>query len=230
MTNIIILYLVSAGLSLLSSLFICLAINSDAKARNLKARKTYAILAFFFPLIVGIVYACTRNNAKTLDTPLTTDPKKLVKKSIIYIIVAILIYVGSFGFGVYMGVSGLTGDNGIFSMFEDREMYDMKGNLIANDMAMPAYDRDGNKYLLYESSIDDEEYFSYYANEATNEEFDSEFCYVDSEGYFFFDKDGKVDVNDDGDFADEAGNIYYTIDEIYWDADGQMQNLWDDLF
>ncbi|WP_296977628.1 hypothetical protein [uncultured Eubacterium sp.] len=47
--------------------FICVAVNYDAKARGVKEKTLYTVLSFFFPLIVGIVYLCTRKNCKKIQ-------------------------------------------------------------------------------------------------------------------------------------------------------------------
>ncbi len=61
--QIIIYSLVSFVLSIVVRVFIMLAIGEDAKAIGIKNRTLYMVLAFFFPLIVGIVYLCTRKSA-----------------------------------------------------------------------------------------------------------------------------------------------------------------------
>lgn len=43
-------------------LFIALAINLDCRAENLAQRKGFTILAFFFPIIIGIIYATKRKS------------------------------------------------------------------------------------------------------------------------------------------------------------------------
>lgn len=218
-------YLIVLGLSFLTSLFLCLAVNSDAKAKNIKSRKTYAVLTFFFPLIVGIVYACTRNNAQRLETPPVENAQKLAKNSIIFFVVAVIIYVCSFGLGIYVGATQLSNiENNV--MFDT---YDMQGNLVANDEDIPLYDRDGNKYVLVEN-ITDDDYISYYENEATKEQYDSILVYIDEEGYFYYDEDRLIDMNDDGDFVDTNGKKYYSPNTMYWDENGELKDYLTSVF
>lgn len=218
-------YAIALGLSFLTSLFLCLAVNADAKAKNIKSRKTYAVLTFFFPLIAGIVYACTRKNAQRLDTPPLENAQKLAKNSIIFFVVAVIIYVCSFGFGIYVGATQLSNIDDLATV----DTYDMQGNLIGNDEDMPLYDRDGNKYILVEE-ITDDDYISYYENETTKEQYDSILVYIDEEGYFYFDEEGNIDMNDDGDFVDKDGKKYYSANTMYWDENGQLKDYFDAIF
>ncbi len=218
-------YLIALGMSFLTSLFLCLAVNMDAKAKNIKSRKTYAVLTFFFPLIAGIVYACTRKNAQRLDTPPVENAQKLVKTSVILFVIAAVIYVASSGFGIYVGTTQLSK----FDDYTTVETYDMKGNLVTDDDEIPLYDRDGNKYILVEN-ITDDDYISYYENEATKEQYDSILVYIDEEGYFYYDEKGAVDMNDDGDFVDADGKKYYSPNTMFWDENGELKNYLESFF
>lgn len=220
------LYSVICALGFLTSLFMCLSINADAKARNLKSRKVYAVLTFFFPFIVGIVYACTRKTAQRLETPGVDNQNKLVKKSIALFVAAVIFYACSVGCGAYLGYT-MSGD--ILGGFSDVETYDMKGNLITEDESMPAYDKDGNKYVLVEN-ITDDDYIAYYEREDTKEQFDYDYCYLDENGYFYYDKDKVIEMDDDANFCDTNGNKYYSIESMFWDENGNMMDYWDSMF
>lgn len=57
----------AAFLAIFVSLFTALAINEDAEARGIKNRTLFAVLGFFFPLVVAIVYLIVRNNLKRIQ-------------------------------------------------------------------------------------------------------------------------------------------------------------------
>lgn len=61
---IAVLSVVSVILILAFRVLFMLAINYDCRAKNLKSTSLFTALAFFFPLIVGIVYACVRFDAE----------------------------------------------------------------------------------------------------------------------------------------------------------------------
>lgn len=59
---VLIAALVMLVFAVLVQIFTCLAINSDAKAKGIKKRVLFAVLGFFFPLLITIVYLILRNN------------------------------------------------------------------------------------------------------------------------------------------------------------------------
>jgi nitrate reductase NapE component len=78
------------------ALCICamLAIGCDCKAHNVSSRKAYMVLAFFFPIVVGIIYLCKRNKYKKacegVEIPNSEKEKKNAKA---YLIVAIIAWI-----------------------------------------------------------------------------------------------------------------------------------------
>ncbi|MDD6355882.1 MAG: hypothetical protein PUG26_06035 [Oscillospiraceae bacterium] len=57
------LIILDSVLAIAFKVLVMLAIYNDAKAIAVKNKTVYIVLAFFFPLIVGIVYLCTRKTA-----------------------------------------------------------------------------------------------------------------------------------------------------------------------
>ncbi|WP_177917757.1 hypothetical protein [uncultured Eubacterium sp.] len=119
LASIALYFFVTFVLSVAYRTLLCAAVSFDAKARGVKERTLYTVLTFFFPLIVGIVYLCTRKNCAkiqpkicnqcgmTLDTGSTFCPNCLCteftdyriqhdeeyhKKSKVLLIIAIVIY------------------------------------------------------------------------------------------------------------------------------------------
>lgn len=63
MTKFMGLIILNSVLAIAFKVLVMLAIYNDAKAIAVKNKTVYIVLAFFFPLIVGIVYLCTRKTA-----------------------------------------------------------------------------------------------------------------------------------------------------------------------
>ena len=119
--NILIYLLIAVLISLAVRILMALAVEADCRAKNIKEKTAYTVLTFFFPVIVGIVYACTRNSAKrntkvcahcnlivdgdiaacpscqcpSFYYPPVPEEKQLVKKSMILFAVAAILYVGT---------------------------------------------------------------------------------------------------------------------------------------
>ncbi len=128
---IVLFFLVFIGF--LISLFTSLAINYDAKAKGIKNRVLFAVLGFFFPFIIAIVYLIVRNNLKkiqpkicnccglTVDTSTNVCPKcsstqftdyliygneKFRKRAKVYSITTVVLYVISLIFSFVIQLSG----------------------------------------------------------------------------------------------------------------------------
>lgn len=59
-----IIYILLALVAIAFRVCFAFAINYDCRARNLKTTSLFTVLAVFFPIIVGIVYACVRSDAE----------------------------------------------------------------------------------------------------------------------------------------------------------------------
>lgn len=187
-----VLYFVCIIVGLIFNALIAVAINVDAKARDLKSATLYSVLAFFFPLIVGIVYGVTRNNAQKNDHPklcqscnITVDanayacPKcgntnlavwanpnadSQMKKSVKIFIVAVVIYV----------IGAVAASGVAISSFMD----------IANDP--DSFDSEIDEFI---NRIDD--------------------------------ADDYYDLDDDSDYYDKNGNSYDDLEDVlYYDNNG----------
>lgn len=166
--NLLIFILAMLALSIAFRVFLCLAINYDAKARGVKDRTLYTVLSFFFPLVVGIVYLCTRKNCKkiqpkicnncqtTVDTNtafcpnclgaeftdyLIQDNEKYRKKAKIFLIVGIVFYVIA---GVVNASYNIYFDNNAEQFINDLDKYSQYSDDYDNDY-YDDYD-DGNDF------------------------------------------------------------------------------------
>ncbi|MBQ7202704.1 MAG: hypothetical protein IJS03_01660 [Eubacterium sp.] len=105
--------------AILFRVFMLLSINFDCRSRNLKATTLLTILTFFFPIILGIIYAIIRHDAEPntkvcmtcktpidgsgricpkcqgtmFSTPLPENTTKLKKRGIAFFVIAVVCFV-----------------------------------------------------------------------------------------------------------------------------------------
>lgn len=216
-TNLIVT-LAAGVLGLLFNILMAIAVEQDCRARNIKAKTTYSLLTFFFPIIVGVVYACTRKNAQKISDEPVPNAQKLAKKSVALFVVAVIAFIAAGGLQIY---SIVTAANDYVDGIDDIAYYDMKGNEYENIEEVLLYDADGN---VYEYSLDENSY----VNRTTGDSYDSYMCYVTKDGYFYYDEDGSIEASDDySSYVDTDGTEYYLTSGVYWTADGEMTNSLD---
>lgn len=225
-------------LALLFRIFFAISISLDAKEANAKNRTLYSVLSFFFPLIVGIVYACNRDNKKIVPAEAQIEaPIKKSNASMICFILAVIMLIASSGIAIVTTVVEFTKMSGGMMDTITEDIYDMKGNKISSSAGsgianMPYYDRDGNIYKYDERINDDDMYEdnSVYIRQSDRAEFDPVYCYLDADGYFIYNEDDIYPSDDFESHTDDKGNIYYDINGMYWDKDGNMKNLYTELY
>lgn len=243
--SVLIGFLISAVLLLIFRIMFAVSISLDAKARNFKDRTVYSILAFFLPLVIGIVYLCIRDNDKNKSSvqvqyaqnpyyqqqyePVqfqAVEPEKPnTKSSIICFIIALVFLFASIGISSFAAVKEMAGiaDNVVGTVTQD--MYDMNGNKCEGIDNVPFYDKDGTKYVY---SYNDEEYDAYYINQDTKEKYKDYQCYLDADGYFVYDENDEIEYDFDIDgYVDANGNVYHEAHGTFWDKDGNMQSYYD---
>lgn len=93
----------------------------------------------------------------------------------------------------------------------ERVYYDKEGNIYEDGKDVLIYGKDGEVYSYeLDEEVDEYGYYnSYYVNRE-GEKFDSLYCYVDEDGYFFYDEDEELFYVD---------NSVTDIDEDYFDED-----------
>ena len=130
--------------------------------------------------------------------------------------------------------------------------FDREGEVYQTSDEVPLYGRDGEVYSRTLKEVEDEVFGGTYKTafyvDSKGNEYDPYNCYVDEEGYFFFDEDFEI-VWDDSDYDYEAeedienlddwfdednyryydevyvdgeGNIYYYADEASWNEKGEL--------
>ena len=130
--------------------------------------------------------------------------------------------------------------------------FDKEGAVYYQADHVPLYDRDGEIYTRIIKEVEDEEfggtYKTVYYVDSKDNEYDPYNCYVDEEGYFYFDENLEI-VWDDSEYdydleeelenyddwfdeenyryyhdryVDEEGNIYYYADQASWNEKGEL--------
>jgi predicted nucleic acid-binding Zn ribbon protein len=256
-----------------------LSIGFDCKSKSNKKQAMWMILCFFFPIVAGIIYACTRNKevvneqkvCTTCGTPLSESDnfcnncgnssfvyaensnstkhnktsKVLFAVSVVLFVVYLVLYILTVVNMTSYILNYDTTDSDYYSDYYDFDYdyethygytlngktvyYDKNGNAYDDDDDVLYYDKDNNTY-----TYDDEDYVF---EDGFGDEFDFAYCYVDSDGYFYFDEagyngnsdatiyySGKYDA-----YVDDDDNIYYYADEVSWDADGNLVDCYEGL-
>lgn len=283
--NVMAIEALSSLLSLAFSTLLMLAIGFDCKAKNNDKRTMWMVLTFFFPIIVGIIYACTRNKNSIPQTKICPNCRAVLDGSMLYCPncnntyfpvedesraaalknsknskicfgVSVGVYVVSIILSVtmlvtivpkmYQMIEGSFDETiGGFEEGYDYDYdydlhygfyvngetvyYDRNGNTYSDAEDVLYYDRDGNTYTYNDDS--------YQFKTLSDVEYNALYCYVDSEGYFVFDKaDAVFDepsmIESDDDYYiyhDKKGNTYYYAIAVSWDANGNMIDDYGDI-
>lgn len=219
----------AAILSPVFNILMAVAVNLDCRARNIMARKSYTILALFFPLIVGIVYAVKRKGAQkaskicggcknkvgpyankcphcgsyTLYEYKNPKAKTLSIISIILCVIGCVCFVFSsvVSFPDYVETAKET-VNGYVNddEYEEYDDTDIGYSELSYDRSGVAY---SNPYdvLYYDRDGNTYTLDGDFMNTQTQERYASDGCFVDSEGYFCYIDNGSLTVLSDDPFS-----------------------------
>lgn len=109
-----------------------------------------------------------------------------------------------------------------YSFNSDNFSYDRLGNAYTYDY-VPYYDSDGNKYFY---SFDSDTQKGTYTNISTKKTFENEYCFVDENGYFVYDKEHNFikqkDIENVKTYKDPSGKTYYWASGVFWDKKGNL--------
>lgn len=207
-----------------------------------------------------------------IELPELDDPKRMKKKKLgkifcvlfwgitaaLVVVMGILVstivsetlsLIDDAGLGLSSYRIGITDENG------ETVYYDKEGNTYTDPYAVLIYGKDGEvyTYTTIEDEGADEEAFYFentvYVDQEGNE-YDPYNCYVDADGYFFYDEnyeiiwdDSDYDYESEEDFEidleellaeesayryyqdryiDDEGNLYYYADEVSWNEKGEI--------
>ena len=150
--------------------------------------------------------------------------KKFLKVLLIIFII-LLLFIVAVSFLFVIKKYKLNKDSGF-----KQKYFDVQGISYENFDEVPLYDKNNNKYTYLRIT---ENTFSYYVNNSTNEKLIESSCYVDENGFFFYDSSNilrPVEL-DDNEFSikrvfkDDKGNKYYLAYGTVFDQTGKPFNV-----
>lgn len=246
-STFIVIYAAVFFISLAFSVLFMLSIGYDCKSRNDKKQGMWMALTFFFPLIAGIVYACTRNKkplaeatkvcascGAVIDSSMTFCPvcgqstfsdddsvrKKYKKTSNILFGVSVAVYVVELILCIVLAVSLFTT---VFNTFED----------VLDNSSLSDYDYDYyDSYSYYENYGYTEDGVTVYYDRLGNVYYESnDVVYYDEQGNTYtydedeysFESEDDIDYYDDYCYVDENG--YFCIDMTAVDSLGEEESI-----
>lgn len=171
-----------------------LVIYYNCNSDSKKTRGLIAGLAIPFPLIAGII--CV------------TKYKKSVKNTVIVLITMVATIASS------LAISYVYNDN------TRTKYYDKDGTAHYYLFEVKHIDADGN---IYTYDYDKSGYDYFYIN-STEERLNSDWCYLDGNGYLYYDDDLSVKVYNEDCCIDEDGSIYYRAKYASFNEDGSLNN------
>ena len=198
-----------------------------------------------------------------IELPDLNDPKRMQKKKLgkifalvlaVMTVVTIVLYVV---FGIAMvketlELSEFDESNRIAveTIAGETFYFDREGEVYYHADQVPLYGRDGEVYTRIIKEVEDEAFGGTYEMalyvDSNDNEYDTFNCYVDEEGYFYYDEDFIITWDDsdydyDADlddceewfdeenyryyqdrYVDEEGNIYYYADQASWNHKGEL--------
>lgn len=129
-------------------------------------------------------------------------------------------------------------DNGIFTpseikdtpfkkMYSSNRLLFAKNGLSYGYDTLPYFEKDGTRYTYYTVNEDPGDNSGYIKHHflinIKGEKYEDDVCYIDSEGYLYFDTRHILKLQDDGlTYKDANGNKYTRAFETSWDKDGNI--------
>lgn len=221
----LIIWLVYVIIRNIPSIITAIYLSAEAKRHN-KKRLLWGFLGYAFPIIAPIGLFVF---IKYLERGVNPAQRKgISKKSTVSFFVSAAIIFISFILAVSASVIGIgsfvraqvTGEHLV-------TYYDKMGNEYNElDITIDMYDRDGNKYVYKVNGLLKP---SVYVDEDGNE-YDAEKCFIDSDGWFFYDENGLLKIEEDYEwyicvrYEDDDGNKYFQLGvaSFQFDENGEI--------
>lgn len=162
---------------------------------NKKTRNVLTFLSFPFPIITGII--CVAKYRKSM-------------KDAIIVLVTLIISLASM-----LLISTM------FIYTQSDKYYDKDKTEYMNASSVNFVDKEGNKYSFdFERSGYDRLYIN-----NTEEYFNSDLCYINTDGYLYYDKDMSITAKDENSCVDIDGQIYYPAKYTTFNEDGTAKYI-----
>jgi len=210
-------FIVVPILRFMATIFMAISTYKILKIRNDKYKTYWLFFIFISPILTRIIYEIYRRwIARKLDHTILNikAPKSsnilLIISIIIFIIIVILSIISTISMGL-----------GFIKSYMDNEpiaaAYDVYGNEYFSYMEVPLYDKEGNIYTYEPAWL----VMGNYVDQNGNI-YDGDYCYLDEDGFLYYDKDKKLKPHKvhDGYYTD-GNNIFYCLwHYVYWDDKG----------
>ncbi len=223
----VLVYLGAKGLAAISLIrtvataLMMLSIYKDAKAKSYSFVWLWVAASYFWPLPVRLVYFLFHRYITKKELTVKVDPVRQ-HQGYLYLLMAALVYILSV---VVMIASAFSLGGGIVRSLADDEplivSYDRNGTEYPYTYHVPFYDRDGN---VYRYDADRSTFFQSYYSDGEGTLYERARCYVDEDGYFFYDRDGILteDPRDDEYMTDGVRRYRSAFWFIVWDKEGDV--------
>lgn len=105
--------------------------------------------------------------------------------------------------------------------------YYAKNKLPYSYDTVPYFEKDGTRYMLYSKNIDPGDNSGYikeyYLASQKGNSYNCDICYVDKNGYLYFDTGNRLQKQSDNlTYKDSSGNVYTKALETSWDENGNV--------
>lgn len=221
-----ILAVLYAALSVAFSVVLACSVNSECNEKGINHKGKYVAITLLFGWIGFIIFKLSNRKVRTEnegpEPPKARSKPSLACAVILFALTFIVNFASKTAFNempmdtlfssAFSAIDNIIGKNSTF--------YDMKGNPYDSKEDILYYDRDGNTYKL-----DGFEFDGDLVCVETGDRLNCVFCYVDGEGYLYYDKDNKLKYNEEYDYYyDGSSKVYYPATLAEWNSRGRLLN------
>ncbi len=213
---------------ILLRIFAVLSIITDSYTKNRHNGIILGIVAIIFPLISEFIYFVI-GKKKDVSFENNRNQKKISTGLLIISIICTIVMI------FLIMISYINAINNAYDSFNEKYggeesniaekiitddadydgYYDMKGNHYNYLADVVYYSKDGKRYTTDFQTVT--------CLDNDNESYPETFCYVDKNGYFYYDENKEICVEDGQSFTDDNGNIYYPLDSgVRYVKEGQI--------
>lgn len=215
MSRIFVLYILGFFV-FLCNLFLALSVDCECREKGYKKKGLYVDISFFFGFIGYLIF-----KLKTKDNE--NARQKTSAKCRAFLAVSIVLFIFVSGFNVYSNYFIKYSDSADIALINRISgicYYDMKGNKCYNHDDMAFYDRNGDCYkhaIVEKYGVET----VCLVNQRTYESFEYYLCFVDRDGFFYYDADRELEYSVENDcYYDLNGEPYFHCTSAEWNKNG----------
>lgn len=196
----------------LASLFMIVSTYKLLKARRDEHKFLWLVVIWASPILGRIGFEVYRRWILKKETTKVKGSAFFLFASITaFIISAVLMIISFTSMGIGFIKSEIDGE-------PLASFYDIHGNEYDSYNDVPLYDKEGNIYT-YEP-----DWFSGTYTDQNGKTYDSSYCYLSEDGYFYFDEKEELEPYENSiDYYTDGETIYYLLfNYVYWDDNGTI--------